>query len=91
MIVGVCLAAAVLVPNVEFVLGLSGATAASCIMGVLPSCTFLVAAVPAQTLARSDLGISTGQGHHVACTRSYPSALPARHPVTARCCLWLVT
>ena len=75
MCAGVCLTAAVLVPNVEFVLGLTGATAAALIMGVLPASAFLLAALPAQTQARSDLAISQG----AACCTTAVSATAHKH------------
>lgn len=55
---GASLAAAVLLPNVEFIFGLSGSTAAALLAFVFPAWTFLLAATPVRTAARPDLDLS---------------------------------
>lgn len=54
---GASLAAAVLVPNVEFIFGLTGSTAAALLAFIFPAWVFLLAATPLRTSARADLDL----------------------------------
>ncbi|KAK9802660.1 hypothetical protein WJX73_002230, partial [Symbiochloris irregularis] len=61
MVLGAALMAAVLVPNVEFIFGLTGSTAAALMSFVFPAWVFLLAATSQRTSARADLALPQWQ------------------------------
>ena len=63
--------AAVLVPNVEFIFGLTGSTAAALMSFIFPAWVFLLAATSQRTSARADLALPQCEpGDHWHCDKN---------------------